>query len=636
MSTVVKVKYFNSFWLKKVVGSVNAVNPCTTDTPPIGTVVPSTLVTSTVNYAVPAGCTTAYVPLPTWPGIPWNPSKNGLSYPTFPWGEGFVSCFPTAEEGEERQWFVEEARIRGGYNNVSVDFGKKAYIVEDTDIQQHRSNGLIYSGVYNSRTGVNETNVFSVSQNITTAVDPAFGSIQKLYAYHNNLDILQENKCSHALIDKDAIYTAEGKPMQTQSNVVIGQVVPYLGEYGISKNPESFATYGYARYFADQNRGCILRLSRDGITEISQYGMRDYFRDKLSILADAPVSSKLEYLITTPPTPGTFTTTLIVQGETGGVCDAFNTCPCSAIPVGAAVSVIEDTGGGLIEITLNVYVVSVNTDGSGNCLIQLSGSVDADLFPMCASVIFRYKTQSKMIGGWDIHQKYYTLSIQNVGSISSCTQDAVHCDINNPCTLAFDEQINGWVSFFSYKPTQMFSLKDRFYTVDGKDLYEHYTNEHRNAFYGQPSTYSSISFVFNPKPSTMKNFNTISYEGSNGWLVAEMSGSPQEFDTSTMGGPSGWSSSIDTIVPIKSYHEGEYIGSEGYPVHAGFDRKENKYTSALRNASVATHREVESGASMSGIKGYYSTVLMVTDETTDPGGLKELWAVSSNYVISSK
>ena len=167
MSTILKVKYFNSFWLKKVVGSVDSANYPSPPAIPCDT-------TAFVNYASEGGCDAAEVPLPTWPGIPWNPSKNGMNYPTFPWGGSFVSQHPTYEEGEERQWFVEEARIRGGYNNVSVDFGKKAYIVEDTDIQQHRINGLIYSGVYNSRTGINETNVFSISEDISKAVDPAW------------------------------------------------------------------------------------------------------------------------------------------------------------------------------------------------------------------------------------------------------------------------------------------------------------------------------------------------------------------------------------------------------------------------------------------------------------------------------
>ena len=38
------------------------------------------------------------------------------------------------------------------------------------------------------------------------------------------------------------------------------------------------------KYFTDKDRGVVLRLSRDGITEISNYGMLDYFRDNLNAL----------------------------------------------------------------------------------------------------------------------------------------------------------------------------------------------------------------------------------------------------------------------------------------------------------------------------------------------------------------
>ena len=103
-------------------------------------------------------------------------------------------------------WYVEESRIRGGYNNTTVDFGVKAYLDEENTKQQHRFNTLIYSGIFNSRTGVNNTNQFSVGEDITRSTDPANGSIQKLYAEDTNLIIFQEDKVSRALIDKDAIY----------------------------------------------------------------------------------------------------------------------------------------------------------------------------------------------------------------------------------------------------------------------------------------------------------------------------------------------------------------------------------------------------------------------------------------------
>ena len=109
-----------------------------------------------------------------------------------------------------KNWIIEESRVRGGYNNTSVDFGAKAYLVADTNKGSIRSSGLIYSGIFNSRTGINNTNQFPVGEEITRSMDPSNGSIQKLYAENTNLTILQENKVSKALIDKDAIYTAEG------------------------------------------------------------------------------------------------------------------------------------------------------------------------------------------------------------------------------------------------------------------------------------------------------------------------------------------------------------------------------------------------------------------------------------------
>ena len=179
-------------------------------------------------------------------------------------------------------WVIEESRIRGGYNNVSVDYGVKAYAVENEPNQSHRFSSLIHSGIFNSRTGVNQTNQFSVAEDITRTIDPANGSIQKLYAEDTNLIIFQESKVSKSLIDKDAIYSAEGNASVTSRNLVIGQNVAYAGEYGMSTDPESFAVNGYRKYFTDRDQNVVCRLSMDGITVISNYGMTDFFRGVLS------------------------------------------------------------------------------------------------------------------------------------------------------------------------------------------------------------------------------------------------------------------------------------------------------------------------------------------------------------------
>jgi len=55
----------------------------------------------------------------------------------------------------------------------------------------------------------------------------------------------------------------------------------------------------------------------------------------------------------------------------------------------------------------------------------------------------------------------------------------------------------------------------------------------------------------------------------------------------------------------------------------------------LTNNSIAAAGEVLFGSAMTGIKGYFATVTMSTDSVTDVGGMKELFAASSNYVESS-
>ena len=45
-------------------------------------------------------------------------------------------------------YFIEESRIRGGYNNTATDNGARAYLDEQYPLQQNRINTLIYSGVF--------------------------------------------------------------------------------------------------------------------------------------------------------------------------------------------------------------------------------------------------------------------------------------------------------------------------------------------------------------------------------------------------------------------------------------------------------------------------------------------------------
>ena len=177
---------------------------------------------------------------------------------------------------------VEANRMRDDYNAVTIDKGVKASMPLATPYEEERrSSGLIFSGIYNSTSGINETNQFIQAEPITKDLNPISGSIQKLYARDTDLVTFTENKVFKILANKDALFNANGNSQLTGNANVLGQTIPFSGEYGISKNPESFAAESYRMYFTDKSRGAVLRLSKDGLTPISDQGMKDWFKDNL-------------------------------------------------------------------------------------------------------------------------------------------------------------------------------------------------------------------------------------------------------------------------------------------------------------------------------------------------------------------
>tara|TARA_R100001460_G_scaffold5247_4_gene14706 strand:- start:145 stop:5946 length:5802 start_codon:yes stop_codon:yes gene_type:complete len=204
---------------------------------------------------------------------------------------------------------VESNRIRDAFNLSQIINGVKASTTVNEPYQeQYRKHGLIYSGIYNDIGGVNNLNQFIAAEKITKDLNPTYGSIQKLHTRDTDLIALCEDKVLQILATKDALFNADGNPQLVATNRVLGQARPFVGEYGISKNPESFASESYRIYFADKVRGKMLRLSKDGLTPISDAGMSDWFKDNLKLnrkLIGSYDDKKKEYNITLPDTENT-------------------------------------------------------------------------------------------------------------------------------------------------------------------------------------------------------------------------------------------------------------------------------------------------------------------------------------------
>ena len=196
-------------------------------------------------------------------------------------GAAYFNCFSFGNG-------IESNRVRDDFNAPAISKGVKASLVLETDYkEENRKNGLIYSGIYNSNSGINNLNQFIIGENITKDLNPTYGSIQKLFQRRISLVAFCEDKVVSIVSNKDALFNADGNVQLVSTNNVLGDATPFVGDYGISKNPESFAKESYRAYFTDKQRGAVLRLSMDGLTPISDAGMDDYFRDNLKIAGEA-------------------------------------------------------------------------------------------------------------------------------------------------------------------------------------------------------------------------------------------------------------------------------------------------------------------------------------------------------------
>ena len=463
---------------------------------------------------------------------------------------------------------VESNRVRDTFNKPFVTPGARVSTIFEDYREQNKINGLIFSNIYSSSGSVNGLNQFIQANKITKDLNPIYGSLQKLHTRDTDLIALCEDKVLKILASKDALFNADGKAQLITNENVLGQAVPFVGDYGISKNPESFVAEAYRSYFTDKQRGSVLRLSRDGLTPISMHGMKDYFRDNLKN-ADIILASydkyKDEYNLSYSTGTSEDLDNIIDEAN-------FFTAPATtnwSQPVPSTYPYIANTSlqfeklliPALQEISntkkykvsfellplnnnlqgdLNVRLFS-NTTGT-NEYYQLNNQsypVFQDL-TMADEGLYEYIIEpgsfTETAGNYSSYQN--SLFFEAQYATSSTPQNPVSFEgiIKNPKielvetiiaytkdnfnTITFKENVKGWPSHKSFTPESGVSCSGDYYTFLNGKIYKHHDeNVDRNTFYGV-YTDSSVDLILNDAPSASKNFKAINYEGSQSRIIA--------------------------------------------------------------------------------------------------------------------
>ena len=295
------------------------------------------------------------------------------------------------------------------------------------------------------------------------------------------------------LVGKDILNTASGDGLVSLSRDIIKNYATlYSGDYGCSLQPESIVKHNNRIYFTDVKRGAVLRLSADGLTTISDFGMKDYFRD------------------------------------------------------------------------IGEMYVSYDPENQDNQVFNIVAGYDPKYDEYIVTFPAVYERSQ---GSWD---SQYPTWIDESNYYSNVKPKKVFY----AKTVAFNEDIDRWTSFYSFHPEFYSKVGRQFVGFQAGYLFRHnmtdkfyqgsYVNygsqttgyRNYNRLYNK-SLHSSIEFPFNSEPSSVKTYNALAIEGDSklfASMFTNIGQTPQGY-----GNDYGYSESISTSIGYRKV-KGEITG----------------------------------------------------------------------------
>jgi len=155
------------------------------------------------------------------------------------------------------------------YYPSAVNSNGRAFIFDENANQvtypvKHR-----WSLAYQRNTNINKSNRF-YEQNYDELVRE-YGAIKRMMFWDKVLTFFQERKCGQTGVYKKFITDTAGSQQLITSTDIITEnnVQYYAGNFGVGNQPDSVVQSGFVYYFVDPIKGKQLRLSRDGVTDLS-------------------------------------------------------------------------------------------------------------------------------------------------------------------------------------------------------------------------------------------------------------------------------------------------------------------------------------------------------------------------------
>jgi len=430
--------------------------------------------------------------------------------------------------------YIEDENVSDFYKSAHSSKGRPHLYSPNTE-RVKRTASVTYSDAFSGVGNTLSLSSFNLGLANYYDFNKEHGSIKYLYGKDDVMYILQERKVGQVAISKNVIEFSDGTANVTASRNVLSSINYYQGDYGINGNPESFAAKNGRIFFCDVKSGKIIRLSRDGITPVSEQGMDSFFKSKFRELVNNGASKFVvggvdvengEYIVSVD--------SIYTSGVS--VDDGVTTYQYSATTDSSNSKVIAP------YVFDNAPILKFNTDprnfedlcdeweNSVDSIVFLDKLIDGDPVYVASSLGPSGNLISSSLYGVATNSSYDFFATITYDMVDgSFVFDNDYCDADATGTIgsstlqlegftaAYDIDNKVWNTRYSYVPERIVSMHDTLYTFKSGNIYKHSESASRNSYYGASAADSIVEIVFNDNPSKVKQYKSLSIEGNAAW-----------------------------------------------------------------------------------------------------------------------
>ena len=432
---------------------------------------------------------------------------------------------------------VETSSVSDFYNSKNTSIGRP--FAENPDAKRaFRTGSVTYSDPFLVDSYTLGLSSFNMSKANFTDLNYIHGPIRALVNRDDSIVFLQEKKVGIFPVSRNIIESASGGSILTTTTDVIGVPQYYQGDYGVGNNPESVATERGRVYFSDIRAGKVIRLSQDGLQEISASKMDSFFKGQFRDVVKFSTTKRViggvddeagEFIVSSDGVKlfyvriyadGTITPPLysyIAQTDAAGtkvyVTFEYNDSVLSTFDTenrffNAICDPFSESLNGLVFLDrlAEGFPLYLGTD--------LVGTDSNTVYAIATNSNFDFYVQILV----NLSDGSFTF-VNTCGSVDAYIEEG-YGDVL-PFTLGWDTEDSVWNSKYSFVPEAITTLDDMMYSFKGGAMYKHSETANRTTYYGAGSPAGSVVEVVSAyNPSMVKAYESVSLEGTDAWAGA--------------------------------------------------------------------------------------------------------------------